>query len=91
MSNNQISLLNKKMSEAQPEVKGKSYKVYVEDNEGNSYSTKLSGEINTIQDAILGAVRNFNKNIHSSFPENAQFYELYAAKNGKKDTGLPSF
>ena len=48
MSNNQISLLNKKMSEAQPEVKGKSYKVYVEDNEGNSYSTKLSGEINTI-------------------------------------------
>lgn len=48
MSSNQISLLNKKMSEAQPEVKGKSYKVYVEDNEGNSYSTKLSGEINTI-------------------------------------------
>jgi hypothetical protein len=48
MSSNQISLLNKKMSETQPEVKGKSYKVYVEDNEGNSYSTKLSGEINTI-------------------------------------------
>lgn len=24
-------------------------------------------------------------------PESAELYELYAAKNGKKDTGLPSF
>lgn len=46
--NNQISLLNKKMSEAQPEKKGSSFKVYIEDSEGNTYSTKLTQDLSTI-------------------------------------------
>lgn len=45
----------------------------------------------TIGDAILQAVKQFNHNIQAHLPENIKFYELYAAKNGKKDTGLPSF
>jgi hypothetical protein len=39
----------------------------------------------------LQAIKHFNSNIHAQLPENPQLFELYAAKNGKKDTGLPSF
>jgi hypothetical protein len=46
--NNQVSLLNKKISEAQPEKKGQSLKVYIEDAEGNTYSTKLNQDVTTI-------------------------------------------
>lgn len=88
--NGQVSLLNKKLSE-QPEKKTSGVKVYIEDADGNSYSTRLTSDAMTIEDAILQAVRNFNKNIHAELPENPHLFELYAAKNGKKDTGLPSF
>lgn len=88
--NGQISLLNKKLSE-QPEKKATGVKVYIEDADGNSYSTRIGPEAVTIEDAILQAVRNFNRNIHADLPETPELYELFAAKNGKKDTGLPSF
>jgi hypothetical protein len=66
--NGQVSLLNKKLSE-QPEKKSAGVKVYIEDADGNSYSTRLAPEVAaTIEDAILQAVRNFNHNIHAELP-----------------------
>jgi hypothetical protein len=65
--NGQVSLLNKKLSE-QPEKKSAGIKVYIEDADGNSYSTRVGPEAVTIEDAIVFAVRNFNKNIHAELP-----------------------
>jgi len=39
--NGQISLLNKKISEAATDKKKPTYKIYLEDNTGTIYSTKL--------------------------------------------------
>jgi hypothetical protein len=39
--NGQVSLLNKKLSEVPSDKKIPSYKVYVEDDNGSVYSTKL--------------------------------------------------
>lgn len=76
MSNNQVSLLNKKMSEMKETTieKKTSYKVYIEDQSGNSYSTKLSDDILTINDAIVQAVKQFNHNIQANLPENPKYY-----------------
>ncbi len=63
--NNQVSLLNKKISEAQTDKKTPNFKVYIEDAEGNSYSTKLSEDVSTIEDAIVQSIKNFNKNINA--------------------------
>ena len=73
MSNNQVSLLNKKMSEIQVEKKI-SYKVYIEDDNGNSYSTKLSDDVITINDAIIQSVKQFNQNMKTNLPNNPQLY-----------------
>ena len=86
-----VSLLNKKISQVSPAKKSASYKVYIEDPEGKSFSTKLSADVTTIGDAIAEAVSNFNHNLGVELPLGTHLYELYAAKNGKKDTGLPSF
>lgn len=71
--NGQVSLLNKKLSE-QPEKKTSGVKVYIEDADGNSYSTRLGPEAITIEDAIVHAVRNFNRNIHAELPEAPEMY-----------------
>jgi hypothetical protein len=89
--NGQISLLNKKLSEAPTTSSKTSYKVYIEGDNGSVYSTKLHSEVETVNDAISQAIKNFNQNLKSNLPHNIDLYELYAAKNGKRDTGLPSF
>ena len=47
-----VSLLNKKLSEAANDKKTSNYKVYIEDDNGSVYSTKLYQEVETINDAI---------------------------------------
>lgn len=89
--NNQVSLLKKKLSETpKHSQKTHPYKVYIEDQDGNTYSTKLHGYVETIEDAILLAIVNFNHNLNAGLPQNPELYELYVAKNCKRDTGLPS-
>ena len=55
----QVSLLNKKPSEAPNDKKTSSYKVYIEGDNGSVYSTKLYEDVETINDAISGAIKNF--------------------------------
>lgn len=87
-----VSLLNKKLSQtANNPNKTNSYKVYIEDVDGNTYSTKLHSDVETINDLIIEAVSRFNNNLNAGLPLNPDLYELYAAKNCKRDTGLPSF
>jgi hypothetical protein len=86
-----VSLLNNKMTQVIPAKKTPVYKVYIEDAEGSSYSTRLSSEVVTIDDAITEAISNFNRNLGADLPIGSHLYELYACKNGKRDTGLPSF
>jgi len=50
--NGQVSLLNKKLSEAPTQQTTPHYKVYIEDENGKVYSTKLHPELATINDAI---------------------------------------
>lgn len=87
----QVSLLNKQLSEIPTANSQPHYKVYIEDDRGSVYSTKLSGSVETVNDAISQAIKNFNHNLHVNLPNDTALYELYAAKNGKRDTGLPSF
>jgi hypothetical protein len=83
-----VSLLYKKLSEVQPN-RVQSFKVYIEDHEGRSYSTKVkSGQ--TVEEAIGEAVLNFNRDLEAGLPEDPSLYELYPAKAGRKDTGLPA-
>jgi hypothetical protein len=60
MSNNNISLLNKKISERSNLNSYKNYKVYIEDKEGNIFSTKISPEAVSVIEAIQESIKNFN-------------------------------
>jgi hypothetical protein len=72
--NGQVSLLNKKLSEAPQEKKLPSYKVYIEDDNGTSYSTKLHNDVETVNDAIMQAVSNFNHNLNAHLPQESALY-----------------
>jgi hypothetical protein len=63
-----VSLLNNKMAQVIPAKKIPVYKVYIEDAEGSSYSTRLSSEVVTIDDAITEAISNFNRNLATDLP-----------------------
>lgn len=70
-----VSLLNKKLSQTPNEPhKSNSYKVYIEDVDGNTYSTKLHSEVETINDLIIEAVSRFNHNLNAGLPLNADLY-----------------
>jgi hypothetical protein len=72
--NGNISLLNKKLSEATSDKKSSQYKVYIEDDNGSVYSTKLHEEVETINDAVLQAIKNFNKNLNTDLPHDISLY-----------------
>ena len=69
MNNNQVSLLNKKMSEMTVEKK-LTYKIYMQDLNGKSYSTRLNEDVVSINDAIIQAIKQFNQNINAHLPTN---------------------
>lgn len=69
-----ISLLNKKLSEAPSDTKTPNYKVYIEDDSGSVYSTKLYEEVETINDAISQAIKNFNHNLNIDLPHEISLY-----------------
>lgn len=70
-----VSLLNKKLSQTPSNPQHtNSYKVYIEDTDGNTYSTKLHSEVETIKDLILEAVSRFNHNLNAGLPTNPDLY-----------------
>ncbi len=81
---NQVSLLNKKISEAQTDKKACNFKVYIEDSEGNSYSTKLSEEVNTIEEAIVQSIKNFNKTLMRNFLKTHKCMNFMLRRTAKK-------
>jgi hypothetical protein len=44
------------------------YKVYIEDAEDSFYSTRLSSEVVTINNAITEVISNFNRNLAEDLP-----------------------
>jgi cold shock CspA family protein len=43
-----------------------------------------------VEDVILEAVKKFNNNLGAGLTPNPDLYELYVAKGGRRDSGLPS-
>lgn len=84
----QVSLLNKKMSEAHSK-KEETFKIYIEDHLGNSYSTKVPSEL-SVEEAIEHAVANFNRDLQAGLPDDPALYELYPAKARRRDNGYPA-
>ena len=85
-----VSLLKKDLTEVSTIKKTSPYKVYIEDHDGSTYSTKIPADVQTVEDAIIAAIKKFNQNLGAGLKLNPNFYELYVAKNGRRDSGLPS-
>ena len=54
--------------------KNNHYRIYIEDVDGTVYSTKLSRYVETVDDAIKQALKNFNNNLGASLSLNTSYY-----------------